>query len=664
MPDLIDLLRRAARKPPRELARRALAEAVVRTERVRTPLRESRLTDAAFLARLDAEDVDELWNRIRSRPYIASRGPRAPDELEEVCSGEVQRVRAAADAAASRTVDLLGTGSITLSTPVDWHVDVKTGRRWEPAYARSISYVEWDDASDVKVPWEISRLQWLLPCAQAYIVDRDDRWAEAAATIIDEWIEGNPYARSVNWCVAMEPALRILTWTYLFHAFADAPSWRPAAFRGRFLRALYLHADYVERHIERSDVNGNHYDADAAGLVFAGLFFGAGRDAERWLERGWRILVEELPRQVGADGVDYEASTSYHRLVTELFLLPALYRERHGLPTPDAYRERVAAMAHFSSVYTRVDGTSPFWGDADDARALPLGGQPLSDHRYLGGLVAAAWGDERARREFAGSRAEVAWLLGYDAAATLVEGTPPGSEAFRDAGVFVLRRDADHVFVDCGPVGLAGRGGHGHNDALSFEAALAGRTLISDAGSFVYTASPAERNRFRATRSHNTPVVDEAEQATLVPQLLWSLGNEAEPFVDEWRVTPEAVAFRGGHKGYLRLPRPVEIRREIELRDRRLAMRDSFTGAGEHEIEVPLLLAAGVAVERRADGAMLLGDGRFVLRWSDADEWTLTEEPGWVSPSYGVRVETVRLVWRRTGPLRPLTVEIAAAEGA
>ena len=82
-------------------------------------------------------------------------------------------------------------------------------------------------------------------------------------------------------------------------------------------------------------MNGNHCTADGAGLAFAGLFFGQGRDPRRWQARAWSILCDEVPRQVYPDGVDFEASIPYHRLVAELFLLPALYREALGLDVPE-----------------------------------------------------------------------------------------------------------------------------------------------------------------------------------------------------------------------------------------------------------------------------------------------------------------------------------------
>ena len=242
---------------------------------------------------------------------------------------------------------------------------------------RDIVYVNPHDTSDVKVPWELSRLQWLMPAGQAYLLDGDERYAEAVRAVLEDWIDANPCAGTVNWSCTMEAALRILSWTWFFHVFHGSRAWADPAFRERFLCALYLHGDFTERHLEHSDVNGNHCTADAAGLVFAGLFFGPGKDPERWLARGWSLLQEELPRQVSPDGVDFEASVAYHRLVAELFLLPALYRRACGLDVPAEYRERLVAMARFTAAYSRPDGGTPLWGDADDARALPLGSQAL-----------------------------------------------------------------------------------------------------------------------------------------------------------------------------------------------------------------------------------------------------------------------------------------------
>ena len=524
-----ELARKALKKPPRVVLRRGWAEVTVRTERVRGPARAGRLDERALLAALGDASLDACWRRLRARPFLIA--DVSGEELAEVAPDESTRVRAAAELVHARELDILGTGPFRLDRPADWHTDVKTGTTWPQGWWREVEYAQLDRPSDVKVPWELSRLQWLLPAGQAYLLEADERHASSVRETVDEWIEANPYGASVNWASPMEAAIRILTFTWLFHALGGSAAWRDEGFRLRFLRNVYLHGDFVARNLELSDVNGNHLDADAAGIVFAGHFFGAGRAPRRWAERGWSLLLAELPRQVTPDGVDFEMSTAYHRLVTELFLLPALLRRRLSLPVSQSYLERLEAMARFAAAYTRIDGSSPAWGDADDARALPLGGQALGDHRYLGGLMAAAWG---ANVPISGPRSEVAWLLGPAAAVALEDTEPPPSTLFPDGGCAVLRDGGDHVFVDCGPVGLGGRGGHGHNDCLSFAAVLDGVELVVDPGSFVYTASVEWRNRFRSTLFHNTPVVDGAEQNRFVdPPNLWHLHYDAVPEVRE-----------------------------------------------------------------------------------------------------------------------------------
>jgi uncharacterized heparinase superfamily protein len=647
-------LRRGLRKPPRVIARRIRAEATTELERVRAPRRAAAFGEAQLLRATDAPSVEQLWTTLLGRAPF--RPAFAAGDHDHVAAGDRQRVLIAAEAAVARVVDILGSGPVELGTPIDWHRDFKTGHVWPPRFWRSIEYANRDRPSDVKIPWELSRLQWLIPCGQAYVLTSDERFAIAARDIVDEWIGANPYAMSVNWAVTMEVAIRILSLTWLFGALGASAAWAEPAFRVRFLCALYLHGDFTSRNLEWSDVNGNHYTADAAGLCVAGTFFGR----SRWADEGWRILCEELPLQVHPDGVDFESSTAYHRLVAELFLLPALYREQVGAPVPTEYRDRIVDMGRFAAAYTRPDGSAPAWGDTDDARALPLGGAEQSDHRHLVGAIGAAWDVPELRARFSGSRAEVSWLLGPERAKALPEDAEQArSVAFRHGGVYVLAGANDHVFVDCGPVGLAGRGGHGHNDCLSFDAYLDGVPVVVDPGSYVYTASWEWRNRFRSTKAHNTPALDGREQATLDPGLLWTLGAEAVPELREFDVI--SGRFVGAHRGYANVGKGVVVVRSLELDSERhrLTILDRFEGSGDHTVSVPLQLSERATVELDGSTATLRIDGRrFAIRWQDPNAWTLSIDPAWVSPSYGVKREAPRLLWIRSGPLCDLHVEV------
>lgn len=612
------------------------------------------------------DDVHAIWADLAARPYATNTERRTRVLCETICPGEAERVNLAAQQALGRRVSLLGSGIVDLGRPIDWLRDPKSGVRWARAYAPRMNYAELDRPSDVKMPWELSRLQWLIPVGQTYLLSGDEELARATRRVFEEWIAANPYAFTVNWAIAMEPALRILTWTWFFHVFARSEAWTDREFRERFLSTLFAHADFVERHLERSDVNGNHYLSNAAGLVFAGLFFGDHPRARRWATVGWGILTSEFPQQVHADGVDFESSTAYHRLVTELFLLPALYMTKAGLELPASYRERLGRMGGFVAAYSRPDGSAPFWGDADDGRALPFGSQSLNDHRYLIGLVAHLLSDDALAARATGPRAEAFWLLGEQAAADVqTASTNEGSAAFPNAGVYVLRHESSHLFVDCGPVGFGGRGGHGHNDCLSFELMLLGTALIIDAGTFVYTASRDWRNRFRGTSFHNTPIVDEVEQNRLIhPDFLWSLHDDAQPLVRVWRSGAHFDVLSATHSGYMRLPRPVRPIRRVVLdkMTNRVVVHDRFVGRGEHSVRIPFHFSSGVrSVDLHSDHAVLeAGAQRFVIAWRASAHWTTAIRDSWASPSYGVKVATRCLEFSRTGELQPLVVLVTS----
>jgi len=212
-----------------------------------------------------------------------------------------------------------------------------------------------------------------------------------------------------------------------------------------------------------------------------------------------------------------------------------------------------------------------------------------------------------------------------------------------------MRHKDNHVFIDCGPLGLAGRGGHGHNDALSFEAWLEGAPLVIDRGSFVYTASFDKRNEFRSTLSHNTPCVDQEEMNRFDPDNLWTMQNDARAECTIWQSDARKDLFVGKHHGYQRLGVEVERQIRLEKESGGLEIVDAIDGQGHHEVMVPFHLAPEVSVEQRGTEIRLRSAGRVFGVSGDGDDWTLIVEPCTISPRYGVVSPSHRLVWKRSG---------------
>ena len=357
--------------------------------------------------------------------------------------------------------DLLGSGPTDLGREIDWSKDFKSGRTW-PLHQSSLLRVAYEDGSDVKVPWELSRFQHLPLLAATGHVD------EAGAQL-ESWIEANPVELGVNWMTTMDVAIRAANWVAALALSADAAG---EPWFERTLESLLLHGRFIRSHLEWSEARGNHYLSNVVGLLpVAALFFGS-REGRDWAQWAAGELVSEMEHQVRPDGVAHEASTSYHRLVTELFVCGTQAADALVPGSiPDWYRERLDLMLAFVRDYTRPDGLAPQIGDADDGRFLPLGdyGADPRDHRHL--FAQAGRPLEQAA----------------------------GSAAYPEGGFFVLRNGSLYAIVRCGDVGRHGLGGHGHNDQLSFELADARGPLVVDPGTYVYTPDPVERNRFRST---------------------------------------------------------------------------------------------------------------------------------------------------------------------
>src|SRR5262249_56714130 len=130
------------------------------------------------------------------------------------------------------------------------------------------------------------------------------------------------------------------------------------------------------------------------------------------------IVGTELFKQTSEDGVDYEKSTAYHRLVLELFLTSGLLLESHGDRPPKAWLARLEKMFEFVEAYVKPDGSIPLVGDADDGRVQKLGVQPINDHRYLLSVGAVVFDRADFKRSAVRFWDEAFWLLGPRGAAS------------------------------------------------------------------------------------------------------------------------------------------------------------------------------------------------------------------------------------------------------
>jgi hypothetical protein len=412
------------------------------------------------------------------------------------------------------------------------------------------------------------------------------------------------------------------------------------------------------------------------GLVYLGVLLPEFKEAQNWRDLGLRELESELRKQVYPDGADFEASISYHRLATELFLSPVILCQLNDIPVPEEMMTRLEKMLEFVLYYTKPDGTIPLIGDSDNGRLhrLKVWGDPQRewiDHRYLLAIGAVLF----QRGDFAQAAGdqweEAFWLLGKRAIRFKEQvdrkGSLPqqlASRAFPDAGIYVMRHNDLYMIVDAGPNGQNDNGGHAHNDTLSFELYAHDKTFVSDPGTYTYTADYHWRNRFRSTAYHNTIVVDGLEMNRFDERDLFWMRNDAKPKVHRWEVSDRYDLLDVEHGGYERLKAPVTHRRQVLFAKEGglWIIRDLLTGAGEHQFDLFLHLAPVKVIADRADPlAIRTGcqhGANLLVVPLQRHGLSVQIDQGWVSHSYGTKVEAPIVRYSKQGmvPVQFVTV--------
>ena len=78
----------------------------------------------------------------------------------------------------------MGYGSPQLGTHPDWQCDWVSGKSWPLEDSGKIRIVR-HDGSDVKAPWELSRLQWSPVVAKAYVLTGDQKVSRGSPVFAD-----------------------------------------------------------------------------------------------------------------------------------------------------------------------------------------------------------------------------------------------------------------------------------------------------------------------------------------------------------------------------------------------------------------------------------------------------------------------------------------------
>lgn len=536
----------------------------------------------------------DYWQTSRNKSL-----PIVPDQPHN-------KIIAAADSYTQNQFEILGSGKQIFSQ-MPWHEDFRLKTQNSAAdntfdarsfYAdiRIPTSNSFTIIKDIKVPWELSRCQHFQVLGKAYGATQSTQYADKFIRDITDWLDHNPYLLGINWLCPMEVGIRAINWIWAWQYFRDCNTISLALWE-RFACSLYDHLHYLENNWEIFDTKtSNHYLSDLLGYLYCCWFFKDLPGIDR--KRDWCIkeLLREFEKQVFDEGTDYESTTAYHCLVTEIFDHVALVCAAMNIPLPEEFHIQLNRMHEFIEWCTINDNDMVKIGDDDSGRIAPLTRKAIITTR------------------------------------------PAGIRHFPHFGLSILKTNTWHITLRHHAYSKKQPSAHFHNDALSITLAVDGIPAIIDPGSYLYTASSGWRNHFRSVKVHNTLYIE---------------GHEPVPFDERLFALnlPENASngtFSASHKLYARFN--LALHRSLDWREEEIIITDTWTNPTE-DLTLGWNFTLHPAIEINFE------NNQWILSHNNkpliAMKSSLAFQPHdtWIAPEYGIKQKSLCLKASYSGRL-------------
>ena len=426
--------------------------------------------------------------------------------------------------------------------PPDWLADPLTGQRVAAPERGWWEIPDFDQAvGDIKLIWELSRLDWVLAFAQQVCNGNNESLTRLNVWLVD-WCAYNPPYKGPNWKCGQEASIRVM---HLAMAALILGQVRNAA--PDLLDLVRLHLQRIAPTVQYAMAqDNNHGTSEAAALFIGGSWLAALGLAEgkSWARTGRHWLENRAARLIGRQGSFSQYSLNYHRVMLDTFCMAEVWRRYLGLP---AFSERLQSRALAATEWLRhvvnpLNGDGPNVGANDGARLLQLTDTPYRDHRPTVQLAMALFAGKRAYAQPGPYDHGLLWL-GVDRPTDV---SPPVGSYVADDGGFAMLRRGNAMAMFRYP---RFRFRPSQADALHLDLWLGSDNLLRDAGTYSYNTEPRWLNYFGGTASHNTVQLDGHDQMPRLSRFLlgdWLKTERLQPLQEDDQSTHFAAGYRDG----------------------------------------------------------------------------------------------------------------------
>ncbi len=310
-------------------------------------------------------------------------------------------------------------------------------------------------------------LEYLIALAADYRSSNDVRYYNKFKEILNSWIENNKEFKGDAW-ETYTISLRIPNLFICFDLFGKIFD-IDKEFKSQVLESIFIQYQYLLQNQELH-LLGNHYFENLKTIIICSLYF----DEEDVYQKFFLILKKEINEQILDDGLHYELSLMYHKIILEDIIRIIVCIQQRKPNDIIFLTQIVQKMVGVLVSLEQGMGKIPLFNDAGD-------GVAKETHQLL------------------------------NASKKLFNIEPIYMTNFPLSGYHKIYNNNIAIMFDTGRLGPKYMSGHGHCDALSFELSIDNKPIFVNSGTYQYQGKL--REFFRSTEAHNTVMIGNQQQS-------------------------------------------------------------------------------------------------------------------------------------------------------
>lgn len=327
----------------------------------------------------------------------------------------------------------------------------------------------WKDANIPQL-WRFNShyFDFIIPLLKNYHKERDMKYYHKTKYFILNWINANVIWSGDGWH-PYTISLRLVNWVYAYQIFEEVLI-GDKDFRKILLESIYLQYNYLLKNTEK-DVLGNHYFENIKTIILVSMFF----KNDYTLGKYSKEFYSQLDEQILNDGMHFERSFTYHKIILEDTLMIASWLRQHGKYYRNYLIDTIGKMANCLYSVEADLNVTPQFNDSGHNVGKSTSSILNTCIKYFGI-------------------------------------SPRFIESLVNSGYYIIKHENMKLIIDCGEISPAYLPAHGQCDALSYELYKDGQPFIVNSGTYEY-GNGKWRVFFRSTKAHNTVLIGDCEQA-------------------------------------------------------------------------------------------------------------------------------------------------------